>query len=108
MSNKITDARIQELDRKIKRRDELKEKIQKEKDALNAIRNAISKGDTEELISSSSKAARDARNKGGSSTLTNQDVIDTYTIAIERLEEEYEKVEEELKGLKELMEPRSP
>ncbi|KAK5653234.1 hypothetical protein OQA88_9133 [Cercophora sp. LCS_1] len=66
------------------------------------------KGDTEELISSSSKAARDARNKGGSSTLTNQDVIDTYTIAIERLEEEYEKAEEELKGLKELMEPRSP
>ena len=106
MPNKITDHRIQELERKIKRRDELKEKIQEEKDAMKAIADAMKKGSTGVLISSSSKAAKDARNKD-SSTLTNEDILDTYDITIRRLEEQYKKVEEELKGLEELMKPDS-
>lgn len=102
MSNKITDDRIQELERKIKRRDELQEKIQKEKDAMKVIDDAIKKGNTSAFISSSSKAAKDARNKD-SSTLTNEDILDAYDMTIRRLEEQYKKAEEELKGLEELM-----
>src|SRR4051812_42006219 len=101
MSNKITDDRIQELGRKIKRRDELQEKIQKEKDDMKVIADAIKKGSTGALISSSSKAAKDARNKD-SSTLTNEDILDACDITIRRLEEQYRMAEEELKGLEEL------
>lgn len=105
MSNKITDARIKELERLRKLKEDLKEKIQTEQDAMQAILNSMN-GDAQILVFSSSKAAKDARGKE-SSNLSHQEIVDSYKIAIERLEEQFSKVEEELKGLEELMESES-
>lgn len=45
------------------------------------------------------------RTLGGkeSSSLSHQDIVDAYKIAIERLEEQFSKAEQEFKGLEELM-----
>jgi len=105
MSNKITDARIKELERVKKLKEDLKGKIQAQQDAMQAILDSMD-DDAQALVSSSSKAAKDARGKE-SSTLNHQDLVDSYKITIERLEEEFSKVEEELKGLEELMKSES-
>ncbi|GAB1311845.1 hypothetical protein MFIFM68171_02055 [Madurella fahalii] len=101
MSNRITDARIKELERLKQLKEELKERIQKEQDAMQAMLDLMN-DDVQALVSSSSKAAKEARGKE-STTLSHQEVVDAYKIAIERLEEEFSKVEEELKELEELM-----
>lgn len=77
------------------------QEFQKEMDAMKVIADAMKKSGTGAIISSS-KAAKDARNKG-SSTLTNEDILDTYEITIRCLEEEYIKAVEELKGFEKLI-----
>jgi len=52
-------------------------------------------------VSSSSRAAKGARRKE-LSKLNQEDVIDAHKLVIERLEEQFSKVEEELKGWDEL------
>jgi hypothetical protein len=49
--------------------------------------------DARALVSSSSKAAKDTGSKE-SSTLNHQEIVDAYQGAIDRLEEEFSKVEE--------------
>ena len=101
MSNKITDARIQELERLRSLKEELKEKIEAEQDGMQTILDSINV-ETQELVSSSSRAAKDARGRGPSS-LDHQDVIEVHKMAIERLEEQFSKVVKELEELEELM-----
>ncbi|KAK5651083.1 hypothetical protein OQA88_13703 [Cercophora sp. LCS_1] len=55
MSNKITDARIKELERLKKLKEDLKKKIQAEQDAMQAILDLMDE-DAQALVSSSSKA----------------------------------------------------
>ena len=102
MSSKITDARIDELRRLTRLKEELQEKIQNEKDAMQAIRQAMVKDNTGELVSSSSRAAKENRNIQPS-TLNHDDVLEAHGEAIERLEEQFAKVDKELRGLEELM-----
>lgn len=101
MSNKITDARIQELTRLQNLKNELQEKIRQEQEAMQAILDSMS-AEAQELASSSSRATKEARRKE-SSSLSHEDVIDAHGIAIARLEEQFSKVVEELEGLEELM-----
>jgi len=101
MSNKITSARIDELESLQKRIDSLQEKIQKTKDEMEEINNGMEDGDTANIMVSSSKAALRKRGKEPS-TLTNQDQLDSLDIAREHLEEEKAKAAEELKNLKDL------
>jgi hypothetical protein len=101
----ITDARIKELERVRKLKEDLKEKIQAQQDAMQALLDSMD-DDAQTLASSSSKAAKDARGKE-SRTLNHQELVDSYKIAIERLEEQFSKAEEELKGLEELMKSES-
>ncbi|KAL5324173.1 hypothetical protein ACEPPN_008717 [Leptodophora sp. 'Broadleaf-Isolate-01'] len=61
---------------------------------MTEIRNAMEDGGTADIMSSSSKAALRRRGKEPSS-LTN-DMLDALDIAIDRLEEEVLKVDEEL------------
>lgn len=73
---------------------------------MQAIADAMEKDKTDALISSSSKAAREARGKQPS-TLSDEDVLEACEIAIQRLEEQFAKVEGELRALKELMKSES-
>lgn len=102
MSNRITDARIEELEKLRERKDELKERIKKKKDGMKEILDAMERGETADIILSSSTAALNKRGKNVSK-FTNEDMLEIQEMAIERLEEDYSKVEEELNGLKELM-----
>ncbi|CAD6444829.1 d67c9873-148d-4e96-a617-e37e28981b5f-CDS [Sclerotinia trifoliorum] len=104
MSNKITNARIAELQRLMDRKDELRTTIQEKQDAMQRIVDTMNE-EAQTLTSSSAKAVMAARGKV-SSTLSYQDEVDSYEIAIARLEELYAEVEAELKGLQELMEPQ--
>lgn len=101
MSNKITDARIQELERLQSLKNELKEKIEAEQDGMQTILDSMN-AEAQELVSSSSRAAKDARGKG-SSSLDHQDVVEAHKLAIERLEEQFSEVVKELEELEELM-----
>ena len=102
MSNKITDARIEELESLERLKEELKEKIQEKKDKMKEIRDAMERGDTADVILSSSTAALKRRGKEAFN-LTNDDPLDALDIAVERLEEQFSKVDEELNHLKELI-----
>lgn len=62
MSNKITDARIQQLERLRNLKNQVQEKIQEKRDAMQAILDSMN-AETQELVSSSSRAAKDARRK---------------------------------------------
>ncbi|KAF4626306.1 hypothetical protein G7Y89_g11854 [Cudoniella acicularis] len=101
MSNRITNARIEELEKLKERKDELKEKIKEKKDKMKEIRDAMERGDTADMILSSSAAALNKRGKE-TSNLTNEDLLEIQEMAIERLEEQFSKVEEELKQLKDM------
>lgn len=106
MSNKITDARKEELERLMQLKEELRRKLQDTQDAMGEIQKAIERDGVGELLSSSSRAARTGR-KQAPSTLNHQEVLETYELAKSRLEEDFKKVEDELRGLQELM-PQSP
>lgn len=101
MSNKITDARIEELARLQNLKNELQEKLRKEREGMQAILDSMSP-ETQELVSSSSKATKDVRGKE-SSNLRHQDLLDACMITIDRLEEDFSNVEKELEGLQDLM-----
>lgn len=68
---------------------------------MQALRDSMN-AETQESVSSSSRAAKDARGKE-SSSLNHQDVLDAYELAIARLEEDYSQIEKELEELKEVM-----
>jgi len=101
MSNKITDARIDELQRLKDLKKELSEKIQTQKDDMQKILDTMD-DEAQEVASSSSKAAKAARGIA-SSSLNHQDTIDTLELTIGRLEEDYSGVEKELEELEEAM-----
>jgi archaellum component FlaC len=99
---KITDTRIEELEKLTERKEKLKEKLQKKKDQMKVIQDAMERGETVDLIMSSSTAALNNRGKKAHSD-TGEDLLDILEMAIERIEEMYEEVTQELEGLKELM-----
>jgi len=101
MSNKITDARIVELQKLKDLKKVLSDKIQTQKDDMQKIFDSMD-DEAREFASSSSKAAKAARGIA-SSSLNHQDTIDTLELAIGRLEEDYSGVERELKELEEVM-----
>ena len=80
----------------------LSEKIQEEREKMKEIRDAMEHGDIADIILSSSSTALNRRGKEAS-TLTNDDLLEALEIAVERLEEQFSKVNEELNHLKELM-----
>lgn len=102
MSNKITDSRVKELESLERLKEELKEKIQEKKDKMKEIRDAMKRGDTADVILSSSTAALKRQGKEAFN-LTNDDLLDVLDIAVKRLEEQFSKVDEELNNLKKLM-----
>ncbi len=63
MSRKITEARIEELERLKQLKQDLQEKISKKKGKMEEIRDAIEDGGTAEIILSSSAAALNNRGK---------------------------------------------
>ncbi|KAL5331647.1 hypothetical protein ACEPPN_001182 [Leptodophora sp. 'Broadleaf-Isolate-01'] len=93
MSNKITDARIRELERLQSLKSDLKEKIEAEQDGMQKILDSMNE---------EAQEPKDARGKG-SSSLYHQDVIEAHRMAIERLEEQFSEVMRELEQLEELM-----
>jgi hypothetical protein len=102
MSNKITDARMEELERLVQLKEELQKKLQDTRDAMEEIRKSMRRDGVSDLISSSSNAAKKGRKKAPS-TLNHEEVLETYTLAMARLGEDFEKVDQELRGLQELM-----
>lgn len=101
MSNKITDARIEELARLRNRKNELQDKIERERKEMQALLDSMSP-EAQELASSSSKVTKSVRGKE-SSNLSHEDVVESYALAIDRLEEDFSNVVRELEGLEELM-----
>ena len=101
MSNKITDARIEELQRLKSLKEKLRAAIQKEQGDMQDILNSMN-DEAQEFVSSSSKAAKAARGKG-SSSLDHQDEIDAHEVAIARLEEEFSGVERKLEDLEDVI-----
>jgi len=101
MSNKITDARIEELQKLKDLKNELSDKIQTQKDEMQKILDSMD-DEAQEFALSSSKAAKAARGKA-SSSLNHQDTIDALELTIARLEEDYSRVERELEDLEEAM-----
>jgi methyl-accepting chemotaxis protein len=101
ISNKITDARIDELQRLKDLKKELSDKIQTQKDDMQKILDTMD-DEAQEVASSSSKAAKAARGIA-SSSLNHQDTIDALELTIGRLEEDYSGVERELEELEEAM-----
>jgi predicted nucleic acid-binding Zn-ribbon protein len=99
MSNKITDARIEELQRLKILKEELRSKIQAEQDAMEEILDSMN-DEAQEFASSSSRAARYARGKEPSS-VSHQDVLEAHKMAIARLEEDFSAVEKDLGELQE-------
>jgi SMC interacting uncharacterized protein involved in chromosome segregation len=97
MSNKITDARIKELQRLKDRKTKLTGQIQTRKDEMQKILDSMD-DKAQGSASSSSRAAKAARGKA-SSSLNHQDVIDAHNIAIAKWKEELSEVEKELKDL---------
>jgi hypothetical protein len=100
MSNKITDARIKELERLRSLKSELMEKIEESQNSMLAILESMD-ATAQELVSSSSRAAKAARGKE-SSSLDHQDVIEAHKMAIVRLEEQFSQVEKELEEMDKL------
>lgn len=86
----------------MKLKEDLKEKIRAQKAEMQKIRDAMN-AETQESISSSSRAAKQRRRKVQSS-LNHQEVIDSLDITISRLEEDYAHVHKDLEDLKKLME----
>ncbi|KAF4633967.1 hypothetical protein G7Y89_g4147 [Cudoniella acicularis] len=101
MSNKITDARIEELQKLKDLKNELSDKIQMQKDDMQKILDSMD-DEAQEFASSSPKAAKAARGKAPSS-LNHQDTIDALELTIARLEDDYSIVERELEKLEEAM-----
>jgi uncharacterized protein (DUF3084 family) len=101
MSNKITDARIEELQKLKDLKNELSDKIQTQKDDMQKILDSMD-DEAQEFASSSSKAAKAARGKA-SSSLNHQDTIDALELTLARLEEDYSRVERELEDLEKAM-----
>lgn len=99
MSTKITDARIEELERLKQRKEDLIEKIQRRKDEMKEIRDAMDRGETAGIMLSSSAAALSARGKEPSN-FTNDELLEIEELVIERLEEQLSEVEIEIDGLK--------
>jgi len=99
MSNKITHARLKELQKLKDLKNELSDKIQMQKDDMQKILDSMD-DEAQEFASSSSKAAKAARGKA-SSSLNHQDTIDALELTIARLEEDYSRLERELEDLEE-------
>jgi hypothetical protein len=71
MSNKITDARIEELQRLKSLKEQLRAQIQIEQDDMQKILDSMN-DEAQESVSSSSKAAKAARGKTSSNNLPDQ------------------------------------
>ncbi|TAQ89307.1 hypothetical protein B7494_g2373 [Chlorociboria aeruginascens] len=97
MSNKITDARIEEFRRLKDLKKELSDKIQTQKDDIQRILDTIDDR-AQEVALSSSEAAKAARDIA-SSSLNYQDMIDALELTTGRLEEDYFGVKRELEEL---------
>lgn len=97
---KISDERIQDLERLMARKEELQKKIDEVQAAIQDILDSMT-AETRESVSSSSKAAKDRRSKE-SSNLNHQEVVDAHELTKARLEEDYAEVEKELQELKDL------
>jgi len=68
---------------------------------MQAVADAMEEDKTGALISPSSRAARDARGK--SSTLSDEDALKACEITIHRLEEQFAKVEDEMRRIEKPM-----
>lgn len=102
MSYKITDARIEELRRLIALKDEMRDKIQTQKDCMQEMLDLLDEK-THQLILSSSRAAQEARGIP-SFLLAHQDAIDALALTIGSLKEDYSGLERELEDLEQAME----
>ncbi|KAH6649544.1 Alpha/Beta hydrolase protein [Chaetomium tenue] len=100
ISTKITHARIKRLEMLKQIKERVKAKLHRDQNAIQAMLDSMD-DDDEALVSARAKAAKDARGKE-SSSLSHQDTVDVFRMAIERLEEDYSNVEEELKGFEEM------
>ncbi|KAH7175903.1 hypothetical protein EDB81DRAFT_28241 [Dactylonectria macrodidyma] len=101
MSNKITDARIRELETGQTRKEKLTQSIEKQRKGMQEIRDSMS-AETWESMCLAAKAVKANRRKE-SSNLDPEDQLDSYTLASGRVEEVHSYVEKELEPLRELM-----
>lgn len=103
MPKKITDARIEELKALKSRRDGLVERIQVEREGMEALLKLMDT-ETRESTQSSSRAAKEKRGKEKDrSKFSHEEAIDIHQMAIERLQENYSQVTKELEGLEKLV-----
>lgn len=96
MTPKITDARINYLERLMALKADMKAKLQKKKDEIKEMRAAMESGGTPDLVLSSAAAALSIRGVGPSVWATKVEEVETLRLAVQRVEEMYAGVEEEL------------
>ncbi|KAH7157826.1 hypothetical protein B0J13DRAFT_181900 [Dactylonectria estremocensis] len=101
MSNKITDARIRELETGQTRKEKLSESLKKQRKGMQDILDSIS-AESWESMCAASKAAKANRRKE-SLNLNHEDQIESYTLASGRVEEVHSYVKKELEPLRKLM-----
>ncbi|KAF4631886.1 hypothetical protein G7Y89_g6248 [Cudoniella acicularis] len=103
MSGKITDARIEQLQDLRRRRDELIEKIQEEKNGMQNLLDLMDE-ETQDSTHSSSRAAKEKRGKDkDKSKFSHEKAIEIHELAIVRLEEDYAQVVKELEDLENII-----
>jgi ABC-type Fe3+-citrate transport system substrate-binding protein len=98
---KITDARIEQLGRITKRKDEMRAKLCKVKQTMEEILHSMCPK-TRQLIVSSTRASRQNRSQDAF-ILDLEDEIEAQDLAAKRLDEHYAKFEKELADLKDMM-----
>lgn len=98
---KITDARIEQLERIKKRKDDMRAKLCTARQAMEEILNSMCP-ETRRLIVASTRASKQNRNQEPSS-LVLEDEIEVQDLAVKRLDEDYAKFEKELVDLKDMM-----
>ena len=98
---KITDARIEQLERIQKRKVKMRAKLCKVKQAMEEILHSMCP-ETRQLIVSSTRASKQNRSQEPSS-LGLEDEFEAQGLAVNRLDEDYAKFEKELADLKTMM-----
>jgi predicted nucleic acid-binding Zn-ribbon protein len=98
MSNKISHARIEELNDKKQRKEAVKLEIQSLKFKMQSIKDRVSLK-TEQQMRSSSNAAKARRKNAEESSLQLQDELDALDMAIEKLTDEQTELETEIRTL---------
>ncbi len=98
MSDKISHARIAELEEKIKQREGIEAKIRTMQEEMHELKERISKA-TEAQLQSSSDVARTRRRKPVMN-LSFQNEVEALELSTEKLRNDKAKIEEEIKLLK--------